>query len=437
MALEPNFRFIDDLDPLNPADADQVAQGDDHLRGLKAALQGSVDGNATRTRLLIGADPVFNVTSVQAQLLNPIGGAVTFLGEDANGPLGSLVFQPFGALQLSSLVAGQGVNLFAGNGERLYTGAEGGASTLFHADAPTLLTTGGGVNVNGVNVVIDNGGAATRAEFQAKNSVGGIRTAIGTTGELLIDQLSAAGALEGTFVRAVRDAQLELSFADVVRLATTSVGADVSGTSFNLDSSANNITRINALNSIGGVSLNARSTSGDGRISQMSAAGAEEAHFLTMERAGPVTARFNNVDALRTADHLVNGVTSSAQGLDHGGTFRDLGWNVLPIVERDSNLTLTELHASKVIRRDGAGNVDYTLPNGPTGTVPPIGAVTMFTNFNAAGNVDILPEVGGALLWLDGAGTPQTGSRRLAHGGIATVLHYTDLEWWIWGTGIS
>lgn len=53
MPLEPKFDFIDDLNPLNPADGDPVAEGDDHLRGIKAALQANVKGDDTRTQLVV------------------------------------------------------------------------------------------------------------------------------------------------------------------------------------------------------------------------------------------------------------------------------------------------------------------------------------------------------------------------------------------------
>ena len=52
MPLEPAFDNIDDLEPANPALDDVVNQGDDHLRGIKKALQGNVAGTALVTQLL-------------------------------------------------------------------------------------------------------------------------------------------------------------------------------------------------------------------------------------------------------------------------------------------------------------------------------------------------------------------------------------------------
>ena len=49
------FDNIDDLDPLNPLDDDPVSEGDDHLRGIKNALQGNVTGDALETRLMVAS----------------------------------------------------------------------------------------------------------------------------------------------------------------------------------------------------------------------------------------------------------------------------------------------------------------------------------------------------------------------------------------------
>ena len=49
------FDNIDDLDPLNPLDDDPVSEGDDHLRGIKNALQANVTGDDVETRLMVAA----------------------------------------------------------------------------------------------------------------------------------------------------------------------------------------------------------------------------------------------------------------------------------------------------------------------------------------------------------------------------------------------
>lgn len=51
MGLEANFRYVDDLVNTNPTFNDPVSAGDDHLRGIKSALQGTIGGNATEAQL--------------------------------------------------------------------------------------------------------------------------------------------------------------------------------------------------------------------------------------------------------------------------------------------------------------------------------------------------------------------------------------------------
>ena len=53
MPLEPDFDFIDDLVPANPDDDDLVLEGAAHLRGTKGAVQGTVTGDVTESRLMI------------------------------------------------------------------------------------------------------------------------------------------------------------------------------------------------------------------------------------------------------------------------------------------------------------------------------------------------------------------------------------------------
>ena len=55
MPLEPTFDNIDDLDPANPFADDPVSEGDDHLRGIKKALQANVTGDDLETRLMVAS----------------------------------------------------------------------------------------------------------------------------------------------------------------------------------------------------------------------------------------------------------------------------------------------------------------------------------------------------------------------------------------------
>ena len=82
MPLEPDFDFIDDLVSANPVTDDDVNEGDNHIRGVKNALQGNVSGSALRSALLQqgiealgvddkGAQVVGGVTVTDPAPLNP------------------------------------------------------------------------------------------------------------------------------------------------------------------------------------------------------------------------------------------------------------------------------------------------------------------------------------------------------------------------------
>ena len=50
MGLE-TFGFIDDLNPDFPLSSDPVSEGDDHLRGIKLSVQGSIGGTDGQTTI--------------------------------------------------------------------------------------------------------------------------------------------------------------------------------------------------------------------------------------------------------------------------------------------------------------------------------------------------------------------------------------------------
>lgn len=55
MAVESQYSNIGDLNPSWPTPTDPVSEGDDHLRGIKNALQGNVQGSGTETVLYNGS----------------------------------------------------------------------------------------------------------------------------------------------------------------------------------------------------------------------------------------------------------------------------------------------------------------------------------------------------------------------------------------------
>lgn len=114
MGLE-TFGFIDDLNPDWPLGTDPVSEGDDHIRGVKLSVQGSIGGDATKTSIPLPlavtgtvnvsdevpvvsgdltakgyVDPL--VADLQSQIDNILNGTTPFTGDVqgtdwiANGP---------------------------------------------------------------------------------------------------------------------------------------------------------------------------------------------------------------------------------------------------------------------------------------------------------------------------------------------------------------
>lgn len=82
MALEPSFNYIDDLVDTNPETGDNVNEGDDHLRGIKSAVQGSFPslGSAAVTKTAAEINDLVEQTD---PVLNGTISGTAFLDEDA------------------------------------------------------------------------------------------------------------------------------------------------------------------------------------------------------------------------------------------------------------------------------------------------------------------------------------------------------------------
>lgn len=133
---------------------------------------------------------------------------------------------------------------------------------------------------------------------------------------------------------------------------------------------------------------------------------------------------------LTTQVHSTNYATSALQIKDHAGTLYDVGFNVQPPVTSDTTRTVDEIDVGKMLYRSTTAATAFTLPSGVSGAVPPVGSVIDFCNDNATGAMTILAS--GTLKWFTGAGTPATGTRTLAEGGICRCYHYSNTVWWIW-----
>ncbi len=137
MPLEPDFDHIDDLDSDNPFPDDPVSEGDDHLRGIKNALQGNVSGDDLETRLLVAG---LVAALVDADKLSVLARALIDLDNSAEDELTEIAVRNLIGGYRMAVVAATGQLQIdqldnAGAFEKLVlTAARDGAATLFHPE---------------------------------------------------------------------------------------------------------------------------------------------------------------------------------------------------------------------------------------------------------------------------------------------------------------
>lgn len=88
MALE-SATYLDDLNPAFPASTDLLAQGDDHIRLIKAVLQATfpnINGPVTVTDENINS--VVTLIASGSGGLTPVGGIIAWYGSSASVPVG-------------------------------------------------------------------------------------------------------------------------------------------------------------------------------------------------------------------------------------------------------------------------------------------------------------------------------------------------------------
>lgn len=144
-----------------------------------------------------------------------------------------------------------------------------------------------------------------------------------------------------------------------------------------------------------------------------------------------------NIEA-QTQDSDAIGNTSGMQTKSHGGTMRDIGFNVLPLFNDDLSDTLEASHCGVMNVLDDA--VDRTLTlEASSSTDFPVGGVTHVANLSAANSYNVTEGTGVTLYYLE-PGTGQvdtTGGAVVGPGGVASVYRRSAAVYWIWGSEIS
>lgn len=319
-------------------------------------------------------------------------------------------------------------------------GAQSGTgSTVFYDDGGIVgYTDGSGLNVQHTTAddpyvqLRDSSGTAL-AHFR---HIGGTSTEIRSYSDGLPIRLYGddAGDTEQLMLNADPDTGVTLYYQGTARIESTSSGGKATGQEWEIDNSgASTVAFMNFYNSEGGGQV--ASDGGDVFLRFTDNTGAFTANFLTATNGAELGFLYNGTEEAQTQDSDANYNTSGLLTKDHGGTLREVGFNVMVADEEDASLTLSEVHAGRMLHKDSTSNVTITLPSGTSGAVPPVGSTIMYTRENGTGTVTF--SAAGTLRWFDGTGTPSTGNRSLANGGLVTLYHYSNTEWWIWGAGIS
>jgi hypothetical protein len=142
-------------------------------------------------------------------------------------------------------------------------------------------------------------------------------------------------------------------------------------------------------------------------------------------------------DKFRTASHSATGQTSGAEVKDHGGTYQDVGFNILPVQREDTSFTVSAGECGGLFLKDDATARTVTLEASSSTDFPVHGVMTIL-NANAIADITVSEGTGTTLYVLDGnTKTDAAGSATIAPGGFATLWREATDIYYLFGAGIS
>ena len=151
---------------------------------------------------------------------------------------------------------------------------------------------------------------------------------------------------------------------------------------------------------------------------------------------GAVTLYHNGGSEFFTQQHEATGNTSGAAIDDHGGTARDVGFNVLPKFNDNASDTLEARHCGSVQLKDATTNRTLTLA--ASGDLDfPVGGLTTILNAFTSGNYIVNEGSGTTLYVLDGSTRIDAGALGfIVPGGVANVWRESATVYYMWGSGV-
>jgi hypothetical protein len=145
----------------------------------------------------------------------------------------------------------------------------------------------------------------------------------------------------------------------------------------------------------------------------------------------------NTVLSGLTQDRTVLGNTSGFSVSSHAGTQRDVGFNILPIADWETTITLAAEHCGHLTGASTSAGQTITTEASGTQDFPYGGMVTIFNGDSL--DITIAEGSGSQINFLE-AGTGQvdtTGGCTLGPGGIANLYRFNAAIWYIWGSEIT
>jgi len=144
----------------------------------------------------------------------------------------------------------------------------------------------------------------------------------------------------------------------------------------------------------------------------------------------PVFAGLTITNKIRSSDETATDQNSGSEVVDGGSTFRNVGFNVMPITNIAVNTDLRQTTAGHQLRCTAVltVDIDVTTDNSPDGSP------WIIVN-ESGGNVTVT-ATGVTLTWLDGTGGT-TGTRTITDGSWVEVVKRADGQYQIVGNGIS
>ena len=437
MPVESAFDYIDDLVDTNPNVDDDVSEGQQHLTGIKKALQGNVRGDGVYTALRVGADDVLIAESDNTTLVNPANSTVSLRLQVEAVPQMTLQADPAGAVSLRALRVSAGFDVQLTGAGGLQTALSAAADGAVQGNYAGVVNFEGGIG--GLSIRRQAGQPGTRLELKSDAGVVDGELVTGTTSMVLRGKL--LNGVVGLYANRAGADELQANFSPVdgphlyrsakSALSFSAVGPNAYGSTDTLD--------IGLYNNDGGTLLGSiiSSPSYMGLLNRREGvpfrvfckiAGVDRTMIYAEHTAGiQLYVGSDSLVKLQVNNAAIS--NSRAQLADATGTLRPIGYNVMPRLDVTGSSTLTQNDCGSMKLSTGVANV--TVPASVFGA----GEVVTFAALSGA--ITLTQGAGFTLYWMNGSGTLVSGNRTVALTGMASIWFSNSTSGILWGTGIS